>query len=94
MEAVQFVPGAMLTLAEVPGLRRRLEYAMRSILETARRISASQDVNSLSSLQPDEFMRIWFCGYCITYTLDVERNSVKILSAARSDRASDGTSAA
>jgi hypothetical protein len=90
MGAVQFVPDAMLTLAEVPGLRRRLEFALRSVLETGRKISLSENV----SVQPDEFMRIWFGGYCVTYTIDVQRNTVTVLSAARFDRLSELTSAA
>jgi hypothetical protein len=59
MGVVEFVPTAIVTLAQVPGLMGRVE--------------------------PDQLLRIVLDGFSITYTVDLQRNAAKVLSAAPLD---------
>lgn len=91
MSRVDATPAAAAALAQVPGLRQRVEDVLRAIIDTAVEIRRMQDGFSYFDARPGEFMRVRVASYLISYTLDVEAQAAKVLfverAAGRSDEA-------
>jgi hypothetical protein len=83
MGAVEFVPTAIVTLAQVPGLMARVQQALLNVLEAAPGMQPG--VHCTFHVKPDQLLRIVLGGFSITYTVDLKRNAAKVLSAAPLD---------
>jgi hypothetical protein len=70
---------AMAAMAQVPGLREKVEQMLRAVLETAlelRRLQASQ----IDMLTKNDAMRLHVGDFAVWYVLDVDRRAAKVVS--------------
>ena len=63
-------------MANIPGLRRRVEGMLTGILETAEEIRRLQGIDATTTDQP---MRVHIGGYVISYLLDLDRRAAKVV---------------
>jgi hypothetical protein len=64
-------------LSQIPGLRHRVEEMLIGILETAEQIRTLQGVDFRSTAE--EPMRLHVGNYVVSYLLDVDRRTAKIV---------------
>lgn len=79
MAEVVFAPNAVVHVAQTPGLCTRVRRELLGILEAAMAVWPASSWSR--KVAPDDFLCLRIGGYSITYTLDLERELARVLSA-------------
>ena len=77
MYRIEATPTAAAALAKASGLRARVEEVLTGILETAAEIRRMQD--GFLAPRPDQFLRVRVSDHMISYALDLEKRTAKVV---------------
>ena len=92
MAEVVFAPNAVVVVAQAPRLCTRIRRELIGILETA--LAVWPAAPWARRVSPDDFLCLRIGGYSITYTLDLQREQARVLSATPLHPDDDAVSAA
>ena len=77
MYRIEATPTAAAALAKASGLRARVEEVLTGILETAAEIRRMQD--GFWAPTPDQFLRVRVSDHMISYALDLDKRTAKVV---------------
>jgi hypothetical protein len=77
MARIEASPTAAHLMANIPGLRRRVDEALAGVLEAAMEIQRLQDHKLIGT--NDHAMRLRVGNFMVSYLLDVEHGSAKVV---------------